>query len=301
MRCALKSQCHMSPASQSKRPHTAVIAHVFYTELWEELKICINNIRECVLAGSVDVFITYPRIRTFVETIPGARVVSVENRGWDSWPFCKILNEIDLSSYDYVVKLHTKRDIPRFWLNFHVFRGGEWRTELLPFCSSQESTLRTFRALALQPHLGMVAAERVIDPIGGGTWRKCELGKQDDIVRSLGYEPRERTLVYGTMFAVRASLLTPIWRRYSGDDFSSPQKGNEHAEYGLAGDLELIYGLLVRAQGYFVSSAIRSEWLARLWYFCKGCYFRTLRFVSDAVRRSPFSRMFNTFLERCEK
>ena len=133
MRCALKSQCHMSPASQSKRPHTAVIAHVFYTELWEELKICINNIRECVLAGSVDVFITYPRIRTFVETIPGARVVSVENRGWDSWPFCKILNEIDLSSYDYVVKLHTKRDIPRFWLNFMSFAEANGGQSCCPF------------------------------------------------------------------------------------------------------------------------------------------------------------------------
>ena len=101
MRYVLKSQCQTPPKSQSKQFRTVVIAHVFYSELWEELKVCVNNIRECGLAGSVDVFITYPENRKCIETIPAARMVPVENRGWDSWPFCKILNEIDLSSYDY--------------------------------------------------------------------------------------------------------------------------------------------------------------------------------------------------------
>ena len=109
------------------------------------------------------------------------------------------------------------------------------------------------------------------------------------MVRGLGWEPRQRTLVYGTMFAVRASILMPVWKRYSATDFVRVDETNPHAGYGLAGDWEIMSGLLVRAQGYDVSSGVLPEWLARIWYSCKGCAFRVVRFLSDGFRQSPLA------------
>ena len=239
--------------------------------------------------GGVDVFITYPETKpewriTLADTFPSARIESVANRGWDGWPFIKFLNEIDLRSYDYIVKLHSKRDVSVFWVNFHRFRGNAWRRELLSFCSTPSAARRTFTAFANQPLLGMVASERMIDPICGGTWRPKDVERQESLLRGLGLAPREKTVVYGTMFAIRASLLMPLWRRYAEEDFVGVQSENPHAGYGLAGDLEIMFGLMVRAQGYYVSSGHLPVWAVPVFYSLKGALFRVMRFLSDLVR-----------------
>lgn len=124
----------------------------------------------------------------------------------------------------------------------------------------------------------------MIDPISGGTWRPSEIRKQEAMLQGIGLMPRRKTLVYGTMFAIRASLLIPIWRRYCEEDFAAPCSENPHRDYGLAGDLEIMFGLMVFAQGYYVSSCMLPVWTAPVFYPLKGALFRLMRFFSDAVR-----------------
>ena len=286
--------CNIHQKSPSRR--TAAIVHVFYSDAWPGLETAIKNIVACDMAGSVDVFITYPETKPewrimLADTFPRARIEPVANRGWDGWPFIKFLNEIDLRTYDYIVKLHSKRDVSEFWVNFHRFRGNAWRRELLSFCSTPAAARRTFTAFANQPLLGMVASERMIDPICGGTWKPKDVERQENLLRGLGLEPREKTVVYGTMFAMRASLLMPLWRQYVEEDFVGVQSENPHADYGLAGDLEIMFGLLVRAQGCYVSSGYLPAWAVPLFYSLKGGLFRVARFLSDVLRHLTKKRL----------
>ena len=268
----------------------AVVAHIFYEEIWPDIANAIRNLLD-VPEYRVDIFLTYPvrpedrrnrMERALSKEFPAADLVAVPNRGWDVGPFFLTLNKLKLDEYSLVVKLHTKRDIPTFWINFWPFHGGEWRRSLLSFCATPKAARRTLRAFRTQPRLGMVAGERVIDPCGYGSGRTPEL--QAAMVVSVGLKPRQMTAVYGTMWAVRAQLLRPLWRRYSEEDFCLTNPSNPHAEYGLAGDWEGAFGMLIRAQGYNVSSGILPGWAVPPFYWAKGLVFRVMRFLSDSAR-----------------
>lgn len=45
-------------------------------------------------------------------TFKNVNVEIVKNLGFDLGPFVHVLNEVNLNDYSYVIKLHTKRDIP---------------------------------------------------------------------------------------------------------------------------------------------------------------------------------------------
>lgn len=86
--------------------------HVYYTRMWPEIETRLQNITE-----PYDLFVTLPLenepLRADVLRFkPDASVSVVENRGFDVAPFIDVLNRVDLNKYDYVVKLHTKRDMP---------------------------------------------------------------------------------------------------------------------------------------------------------------------------------------------
>lgn len=89
-----------------------VHCHIFYPELWEELKSCIKNIAP----NPFDLFVTMVEEHNDISkdiqnNFPKAHIDIVKNVGYDIFPFVSVLNKINLEDYSYVVKLHTKRPI----------------------------------------------------------------------------------------------------------------------------------------------------------------------------------------------
>ena len=39
---------------------------------------------------------------------PNAKILVVENLGYDVYPFIQVINEAELKNYDYILKIHTK-------------------------------------------------------------------------------------------------------------------------------------------------------------------------------------------------
>ena len=68
-----------------------------------------------------------------------AELMAVENWGYDVSPFLAFIGKVNLDLYDFLVKLHTKRNTPKVWCNFHSYEGPEWRNELLSFCKTTEA------------------------------------------------------------------------------------------------------------------------------------------------------------------
>ena len=262
----------------------AVIAHVFYPEIWPELLLSVRNIVSAA-AGS-DVFVTLAgpacnhetRIR---DELPAASVFCVENIGYDVAPFFSVLDRLDLATYDIVVKLHTKRDTESCWLNFRKFMGSGWHKELLSFCSSPKAAARTLAAFGKCKMLGMVAGMKLYDPCGVGAG--CDFAGADGILRSLGMTARH-CAVYGTMFAMRASLLKPLQGHFSHRQFIVPGSPDPHHAYGLSGDLEMCFAMVVDAQGFYVGSGRLPDVVARAANWLKMIVFCCLRFLSDHIR-----------------
>jgi len=197
-----------------RRWRILAVVHVYYPEFWPELRTCLENV-----ADAVDVVVTYADEAAVAEArrdFPSARFVKCENRGFDVWPFLKAVKEMDLTPYDAVVKLHTKRDFnidAEGWINRCRMNGGAWRRFLLSFVASAEAWRRSRRLLAGKD-VGLVADWRVI--VGRASpGLKMYRDEFDAAVRDLGLAGNpdvavKGRYVAGTMFAARPAALAPL-------------------------------------------------------------------------------------------
>ena len=248
---------------------TAVVAHVFYREMWPELAECVRSIdgpRELVVT-CVDRAAGEAALRDF----PGARLLVCENRGFDVWPFLKALGEIDLSGFDAVVKLHTKRDIDlgfdcRF--NGCDFNGPNWRNRLLAFCRTPEAWRTTCEALGRRG-VGMVAdADLVV--------RRRDVPREDsraafdraisEMARFGGaaVDPARAQFVAGTMFAARPEPLAFLLNGGFGADMFAPSAHVRVDDMEYAHVVERLFGFAVAACGMRIEAFDRSLFWHRL-------------------------------------
>jgi len=137
---------------QAKRHHkTAVILHLFHTELWEEVAEHLD-----ALQGEYDLYVSLPQDApaaieaTLREHTPNVTIIYWPNRGRDVAPFLAILSAIEPLGYQQVCKIHAKRSL-------HRADGDQWRREFLGgLLGTQENVNAIVTAFEQQPTLGMV-------------------------------------------------------------------------------------------------------------------------------------------------
>ncbi len=265
-------------------------AHVYYPELWPELLVCIENCRAEVGTDSLLVVATFPEakpeMREMLEnSLSGMRyeIDAVPNRGYDVGPFVEyVLNRSDFASFDYVIKIHTKQTVDTFIL-FHRFCGGDWRHELLSFCSTPKAIRRSLRAFERASRLGMVAGSRVISR-GGVDYSRKAISEIKERGKELGIKPCGATVILGTMFMARTKCLMPLAGRWTLDDFDMLTPETAHKVFRLAHWLERAFALLVMSQGYFVGDGKWPYPLARLGAKVMFMIGRSWRIVASFVR-----------------
>ena len=293
----------------SKQIRVAIHAHVFYAHIWPEIKVCIENFISVCGGDNVLLVVTYPQTETDLKQLFDNfslgckfRVLPVPNQGYDIGPFLVVfLNNLDLSKYDFIVKLHTKRDTEKIWCHFRPFCGAQWRRSLLSFCATVTEVARMLHSFEKYHRLGMVASHRVINYSGSDNLSVVR--KVGDILKNdMALPPRHYVMVSGSMFAVRARLLKFCQARFSFDDFTVAGKGEcAHKDYGLAGPLEFLFAMGVDAQGYIVSEGRWSPALASLGYKLQSIAFISLRFLSDLARKLTGDKFITTILNLVQK
>lgn len=227
-----------------------VHVHLFYPEMWEELRACLENVS---LPYDLFVTLTAPN-EDIVEKIKrfkgDARAEVVENRGFDVGPFIKVLAEADPRRYDFVIHLHSKRDVKDILGNVVLKDEKEWRRLLLNFCSSPENWSATTETFRTKPNVGMVSdrvcvLEGRFDPTP-----EMAAAAKEYLTENLGLPFIKAAFVSGTMFMARASLFVPVVEKISFDDF----KPTERREFLTLGHMfERIFGYMVYAQGFEIA------------------------------------------------
>jgi len=224
---------------------TLAVVHLFYVDIWPELADCIRNVGPC------DIVVTCQDERAAEvarRDFPDAKLMPVENRGFDVWPFFQVLRATDLSKYDVIVKLHTKRDCESFF-NGRFFRGSEWRDSLLGFCRTPEAWRRTQELLA-DAEVGMVAGHDVI--VHRRVFPRGHLRRSFDLARRKVEELSGKSaagggFVAGTMFAAKPVVFAALKpERFTAADFPVRQY---HTVETFAHRCERMLGLAVRASG----------------------------------------------------
>ena len=237
------------------KPILAVV-HIYYPEMWDELKSCLNNI-----TLPYDLYVTTVEQNRYLQDDvmnfkTGAHFEVVENRGYDVGPFVHIINQVNLDDYSYIVKLHTKRELAIGNTGFRGLDGQKWRETLLSFIKTPDVFNQYLKAFDVNKKIGMQANHHVIvhyDFFDEQAQKEIKAYFQKNRLPK-----RKYAFVAGTMFIAKASVFKDIQNLHlTFSDFPDP-KGEHKTQ--LAHIIERLFGYFVYKNGFIVrDSLITSE------------------------------------------
>ena len=188
-----------------------VILHVYYHDHISYFIDKMKNINGC----EWDLIVTYSeenqrtnnKFRNFK---PDVKFVMVDNSGYDVWPFIQTIKAIDLSGYDYILKLHTKNiNNPSIKLNGLKQTGHRWRNMIVDsMLKSQKQFSKCLKRLESNPNIGMICCYELFvsltDRIPEDTYML-----EEEAAR-IGLQIKKGKFCAGTMFMVRPECLKVI-------------------------------------------------------------------------------------------
>lgn len=139
-----------APDQITKSADIAIIIHLYYIEMWDELKVYLNQIEE-----KFDLYISIIKEKAhFEETIKNdfadAQVFKLENQGRDVGPFLEIMGRIKYLDYKYIAKLHSKKSP-------HANNGSDWRKYSFDsLIGSNRAVQQAIKTLESNPDVGVV-------------------------------------------------------------------------------------------------------------------------------------------------
>jgi lipopolysaccharide biosynthesis protein/predicted O-methyltransferase YrrM/predicted nuclease with TOPRIM domain len=259
------------PAQVQKRHDTAVIVHIYYPELFEELWAYLEN-----LTGDFDLFVSIPNTVSFADEKirrrhANAYIYRCENRGRDIAPFLRIFSYLQPFKYEYMCKVHSKK-------TEHRIDGGIWRRDIYSKLLGSAETVSKVKAALGQTHIGIVAAAGHVLPSeyywGLGDANKRNVSDLCERLR-MNIGDLRFTFVAGSMFWFKPralDLLTQLTVR--GSDFPV-ERGQTDGT--LAHAFERFLGLLAEQSGFTIAEVDKEG------------HIRTPRFVPGRVTTYPWA------------
>ena len=189
-----------------------VVLHIFYHDQTDYFIEKLSNISGC----EWDLLVTYAfedevTARRIKEFKPDAILMKEDNTGYDVLPFIKALKSVDIDSYDYVLKLHTKNRSRKkvIRLNGKKLSGHEWGDLLVnSMLKSRDQFKRCLEMMDTSPTTGMVCS---LELYVGLTKRRAEdMSMLEEECRRIGFEVTKGKFCAGSMFLVRAVCLKKI-------------------------------------------------------------------------------------------
>ena len=229
-----------------KRHETAVILHLYHTELWDEMASHL-----AYLEGQYDLYISLPEhapegtVERIQKTVPDARCATLPNKGRDVLPFLTMLSAIRPLGYGQVCKIHAKRSL-------HRQDGDLWRQEFLgQLLGSKKQVVGVINAFNRHPDIGMIGpaghwldyARYWGDPLSPE--------RTQTLLEHLGIRISLDELGFfaGSMFWCRPEAMDPLLE-ITDDDFE-PEEGQTDGT--LAHALERIFAASAQAAGYRIT------------------------------------------------
>nr|WP_290693297.1 glycoside hydrolase family 99-like domain-containing protein [Halomonas sp. UBA3074] len=229
-----------------KRHETAVILHLYHTELWDEMASHL-----AYLEGDYDLYISLPEhapegtVARIQQTVPDARCATLPNKGRDVLPFLTMLSAIRPLGYGQVCKIHAKRSL-------HRQDGDLWRQEFLgQLLGSKKQVASVIDAFNRHPDIGMIGpAGHWLDYVRYWGSPQSPVRTQT-LLEHLGIRISLDELGFfaGSMFWCRPEAMDPLLEM-TDDDFEAEEGQTDGT---LAHALERIFAAAAQAAGYRVT------------------------------------------------
>ena len=234
-----------------------VILHLYYHEQLEYFLDKMRNINGC----EWDLIVTYSKSSHESEEKifrfkHDARLIKVENVGYDIWPFIKIIKTIDLSNYNYILKLHTKGSMPYVrHINKVNLYGWRWRDMLVN--SILGSRFRFSRCLSniRKDKVGMVCCYEMLKKTDGILPEDTTLLVQEG--NRVGIDISSDLFCAGTIFLIKSKVLAKI----QNADLNIESWGTAHASLSTGSTAHVYERLISMAAhdaGYKIKGIVNS-------------------------------------------
>jgi len=231
--------------SPKKTCDTAVILHVYYEDLFDEIASYLDNI-----VSGFDLYISLPKTKMeFSETIfkrfPNAQLFLTDNKGRDIAPFIEIFRCISNLGYKAILKLHTKKSI-------HREDGPAWRSDMLVKLIGSEAAVQTVQDVLINDQeVGLIGPKgHVLDHQVFWGFNKTHTLKLAEEVGILDVEDPAFMFIAGSMFWAKPDALN-LLNILSVDslDFEPEPTPPDGA---MAHAVERFIGLAAKAKGYSI-------------------------------------------------
>ena len=223
--------------------------HLYYHDMLDEMLMYIQNLEDYDYDLYVTVVDNDSEIIKIIKLFKtDSKVIIVENKGFDVFPFLTVLKAVNLQDYDYVVKMHTKRNMSKGVVlhgKYYIASGSYWREKLLCFLESEES-LKTAIWLLQDDDAGMISHYRLIDDEIG----ECNESRALELLKETGLPLLDKKFVMGTMFICKAELLNPLknLKLQEFENSDSLKILNSKRDGSLAHVYERLFGWIICSQ-----------------------------------------------------
>jgi len=227
----------------TKKHDTAVILHVYYPELWDEIASYLEN-----LTLNFDLFVSIPQTVEFsrdqvLAKYPQAFIYNCPNRGRDIAPFIKLFAEIDQLNYQYICKIHTKKST-------HREDGDCWRKEIFNELLGSKQNIQNIKSHLDRQNVG------IIGPRNNLLSTELFIGGNQQLVNDLAdklnllYWGESFNFVAGSMFWCKPGAISPLLQLNLKDEDFPVESGQ--IDGTLAHAIERFFGLIAHKHGYQV-------------------------------------------------
>lgn len=229
-----------------KRGRIAVVVHVFYPEIWDEIKELLPNIAEPFdLYVSLVKGVSEHYRDTILTDYADAHIITFPNHGRDCFPFTEFLRAGALEGYELVCKLHTKRSL-------HREDGDLWRNDLYQGLLGSKSIVEIIcREMRENPDVGAFVPDDYIfstEYLGSNT---VKLQKMLDKV-NLNFDINAIRFPSGNMFWINGACLQYL--KSLKLDYSDYELEGKQLDGTTAHAVERFIGIACEASGQRVVS-----------------------------------------------
>ena len=282
---------YLAPIIPNKRrSNTAVIFHLYYPELCDEICRYLGN-----LNNDFDFFVSIPEDIDFnqgliLQKYPNSFIYRWPNRGRDIASFLKIFSMIAPLGYEYICKIHTKKSL-------HLKDGTEWRTEILNELLGSDTLVKAIKQQLNDEKVGIIGPKNHIVStryfLGDNQALINELANRLD----LDYSGEYFNFIAGSMFWFKPPAIAPILRLDLQDTDFPEEFGQKDGT--LAHALERIISLLALKQGYQIiqTGTFTGEPHDDYYRFSKFQQKPIIRMAAWVDRQIPENGWINHFLQ----
>lgn len=239
------------PSEQYVKKHdTAVIVHIYYAELWSQMRVRLK-----VLDTAFDLYISIVKGISLSEAdirkdFPGAYVLQCPNRGRDIAPFLQILPLVCDLQYQYALKMHAKKTVCRA-------DGEDWREDMLKKLLGSSKNVAAAKEALEKEDVGLVAPAGHLLPAEfyWGLDKDMEMNIRNvkGLAKKAGLPVGDLKFPFaaGSMYWFKPGALRHIAFLSINPDEFGPEQGQKDGT--LAHAFERFLGLWVVRNGYQIA------------------------------------------------